>query len=861
MVRRINMWNNVDNVYCKPWLVLPTVYADALSYSEQLNKFCYVLNQLIENNNQLPEYIENLVKQYFEGGAIGDEVKQILSTYMISVKFPPNGLTPAVGDGTADDTATIQGCIDYAESIGGGIVFFPSGVYLTDSLTLKNNVGLFGMGRYGTRIVLKGGETAPLLTSNASGHSIVGLTFDCNSEVQVNDINTLVFTGDNLSISDCLIKGGNYALSYTGGGVFDINHVYFDSAIVYGLVVSGNASVTANSLYFKDISAVSGKAAMSISSNEGYYSDIVIAAKVPVGVECDGNNNMFKVGVSNATTDYTDEYSSNSWDIANKVKVERYENVQTNISGGVVENGNHLEENYAESTENITGTKNISSKELILNTTSPLTYKKPDLLDNFFKSVDFKDTNGEIYKVLVYYKNLENLVGYVTPEDFGAVGDGITDDTAAIIGAINTEKIVLLSKKYKISSSITPSVLVGTGELIYTGNDTKYVMQIENHYFVLLFGISVTINNGCIGAYINNCNNAYIINCVFKNADNGSRTISTSGITIFNANYSFVYNNTITNINRTNINPGTISSTGINVNSVTCVIKHNIIEKIICKNESTDCDGIYTQGNTAIISENIVKKCTGRFIKMQSINNKVNSNTLSNNDFTFTVGSYFFGIDNQNGTLTCIDNRIDIGNSFNRNNSKAINVTIPANYNNLSICIKNNTILGTSNTNMLRNIAYIANLSNYPVNLYFTDNVALIPCESLIGFSSVSKQINSIYVINNRSNCYQFFEFLTTTDITSSLIIVKNNLNIYNSTNRFSNRATVANLIYKNNPGWKETIENNITLSDITTCFFRINKSTVTDIPETITGDDLLIIKHDSNTIIVDFTSKNISVN
>lgn len=57
---------------CKttPWLVLPTVYTDALSYYEQVNKLCYVVNQLIDNNNKIPDYIKELINQFLESGKL-----------------------------------------------------------------------------------------------------------------------------------------------------------------------------------------------------------------------------------------------------------------------------------------------------------------------------------------------------------------------------------------------------------------------------------------------------------------------------------------------------------------------------------------------------------------------------------------------------------------------------------------------------------------------------------------------------------------------------------------------------------------------------------------------------------------------
>lgn len=48
-------------------------------------------------------------------------------------------------------------------------------------------------------------------------------------------------------------------------------------------------------------------------------------------------------------------------------------------------------------------------------------------------------------------------LGYVTPEMYGAKGDGTTDDTTAVQSAINTKKPVLMAKKYHITSGLTVS--------------------------------------------------------------------------------------------------------------------------------------------------------------------------------------------------------------------------------------------------------------------------------------------------------------------------------------------------------------------------------------------------------------------
>lgn len=52
----------------------------------------------------------------------------------------------ATGDGTTDDTASIQSCLT-AAGVTGGIVFFPPGSYkITDTLDVPNDVALFGVG-------------------------------------------------------------------------------------------------------------------------------------------------------------------------------------------------------------------------------------------------------------------------------------------------------------------------------------------------------------------------------------------------------------------------------------------------------------------------------------------------------------------------------------------------------------------------------------------------------------------------------------------------------------------------------------------------------------------------------------------
>jgi hypothetical protein len=82
----------------------------------------------------------------------------------------------AVGDGVTDDTVAIQAAIDAVFADGGGTVFFPSGVYISDPLILKFKVSLMGACPQqlneisslviATQLKLKDSANAPLITTD-----------------------------------------------------------------------------------------------------------------------------------------------------------------------------------------------------------------------------------------------------------------------------------------------------------------------------------------------------------------------------------------------------------------------------------------------------------------------------------------------------------------------------------------------------------------------------------------------------------------------------------------------------------------------------------------------------------------------
>lgn len=586
-------WNNVKPACCAKWLVLPTVYSDALSYGEQLDKFCYQLNQLIENNNILPDFIAEMIKEYINSGAIGEVVRDILADYILNVKYPPKGIKPAVGDGSADDTEAIQGCIDYASN-NGGVVYFPYGSYLTQSLTMKDGVSLFGFDRYSTKIVLKGGATKPLIGGTVADFSITNLTLDGNSGIQVNDVNVVTIMATNVLFNNLIIKDGYTLVNYVGtGGHFQISNVVFGNAVEKCLLTAGNANVQCENVVFNQLSAVGGISVMDIGTDGGFF-NLNSVATCNQCIVVSGNNNKIYAIVENASIPVTDNGSHNNIEIFGISNKEFYSGNMTkevtgtyskniggtytkDIAGNSTENysGNYDKKVEGDSSETYNGNRVITEKnetktvkrniinaddfelnannnfnvtspnqsfnanEIKLNSAKPVTYKKPTVLNRYFNSIPFKDKDGIGYNVLVYNENAPTY----NVKDYGAKGDGVTDDTNAIKAVLNT-------------------LVGGVGGIVYFPFGTYIVSE------TIMVGGNVTIcGDGVFNTILKLADNS---NCdVISNDENtvmyyvsihdigidgnAKNNLSGSGILLHNVSDSQIYNVRIANFKKDGI--------------------------------------------------------------------------------------------------------------------------------------------------------------------------------------------------------------------------------------------------------------------------------------------------------------------
>lgn len=106
-------------------------------------------------------------------------------------------------------------------------------------------------------------------------------------------------------------------------------------------------------------------------------------------------------------------------------------------------------------------------------------------VDNKLKQIDNLVSKDEIPSKMSELENDSGYLNAITPEMYGAVGDGVTDDSAAIQAAIdaagNTASVYLAKKTYKISTGLIlshwHSKFQCDGEILYDGTDAAVTLK------------------------------------------------------------------------------------------------------------------------------------------------------------------------------------------------------------------------------------------------------------------------------------------------------------------------------------------------------------------------------------------------
>ena len=476
--------------------VLPLVYGDEISYMETLSKMRDILNELIKNNNNLPEYIQQMIEEYISSGAIEEVIDKILSNFILNVKYPPTGVPKAKGDGTTNDHDSIQGCIDYAAANGGGIVYLPAGKYLTSPLVLKTGVTLLGFGRYAVSLVLAGGATTHLITGTVSDAGIMNMTLDARMSSQVNRVDAVELVGNHIDLFNLVVKDCYTSINIEKNGTnIHINNIICEIVSDACLRIGGtNGGLLVDGLDMSGLSNNLGVAYIVTDSNDDVYKNINIHGSGAIGIDVAGSGNYFDGKISGVTKDYNDISGDNTFNLLGKARIE-------NLTGEVVENANAfsstavngMERQAASISDNSTNTHTINAKDIVLNPTNPLTYKEPEKINEQFSYVPAKSSDGEVYKILVAGEKLGGSSQFLNVKNYGAIGDGIADDTQAFKNALsdaktNGGKIFIPVGNYKLTDYIiTDEKYVGENLGNYPNDKLIYSVSLKDSSFASEF--------------------------------------------------------------------------------------------------------------------------------------------------------------------------------------------------------------------------------------------------------------------------------------------------------------------------------------------------------------------------------------
>lgn len=486
-------WKDVLPVNYWVQNILPQSYTDSLSFQELLAKVIAMLNKVIENNNMIPQYVQDMILAYISSGEIGNVVRDILANYMLNVKNPPNNLTPAIGDGSADDTEAIQGCLDYANANGGKCIYFPSGSYLTQSLDWKNNVSVCGFDRSTTRIVLKGGAVKPLISGTVNNVTISKLKLDGNMDIQVNNIDLIDLTGSDIILTDLDFTDGYNLVKINATGNISGSLLVFDTAVVDAFVISGAGIVNFDNIMFKKLSALNGRYIINNSVDNAVFTQIYSVATTDVAINNTGNKAVFEGQILNTTSN-----------IITDIGISTFTNFYSN--GGTVQKS-VLDEKTA---------REIADTALQLAIDEEEAYRINAVIDlqntDTALQLAVDSVEADVAENSLQISGIAINVKTMLCDDGQYVkGDGVHDDTTGINKALALGKKIYFPKGvYVCEIAITTHTLSG-----HSADDTYLVARSQNGYALSIHqngvwfgtvvenlsfsgGLSIGRNGGCV---------------------------------------------------------------------------------------------------------------------------------------------------------------------------------------------------------------------------------------------------------------------------------------------------------------------------------------------------------------------------
>lgn len=461
-------FKRIKNFYFWCQKVLPLVYDDSLSYYEVLCQLSDYLNQVINNVNELPEMVDEAVKEYLSDETLQNALKQLIIGYdPINVKMPPAGLPAAKGDGNTDDTSAIQTLIDYADENNLPLIF-PSGVYRVGSLQVH---GTHFWGH--NAILFKNANTENSLINVTGDFTAYNITFNGNINGQVTPAAIAYLECDNVSFHDCHFTGGLSGIVGNVANYAEIVNCHVDTFTEYGLWLSGPGNAFINN-YVADGVANSGAIRlMRLDISNSVVYNLYSLASVPIGIAVTGNDNDITAHIPNTTTAVEDTGERNNIQISRILSKEIYnakENQYNTLTENITNNetinigGSSSKTTQGDQINMSGGTHTISATDIILRSVNPVTYKDPSVVDYKQGVVPMKgETSNTQYYLITTNRN------YSSPNVL-CFGDSLLYGGGWLTGL---QSVMDIHKAYNYG-------IGGAGYIRQSDNGSTFITEVNN---------------------------------------------------------------------------------------------------------------------------------------------------------------------------------------------------------------------------------------------------------------------------------------------------------------------------------------------------------------------------------------------
>lgn len=367
----------MENQYFTPtnplcvWVqrILPLVYDDSLSYYEVLAKVVEKINILINNNNNIPAYVKQVFNEFVQSGELEKLVKQILDRQdiVVNVKYPPEGVTAAHGDGATNDTAAFNSCIAYG--VKNGIpVYIPAGTYMLDAITINGNVQIFGTPKTNLYLNVKP-EAGAMFTIEGGNVGFFNLTAYGQHSKQPSDTTFLYVNGQtaNVEVRNLTVSQFKRGFELIGTKSFKADSCIFVNNGMNAITTSSNAyKVTIDNCHFEGLTERNATTYIVSNSNGLRLMNAEFLAGANVGINYVDSRDVFiHYYKSNIETPVTGT-GVNPIIIENngKIKYALDDDIAANVanldlttSGNIMLETNYMTLNAANITETITGDK------------------------------------------------------------------------------------------------------------------------------------------------------------------------------------------------------------------------------------------------------------------------------------------------------------------------------------------------------------------------------------------------------------------------------------------------------------------------------------------------------------------------